>query len=119
MQTQVVHQRKVPIPWIPILVAALLVLGAVFAAQLALRDPETTVTTPIASVDLVSQQKAEMLEAGITGIGIAPHHGVLLDTNLSVAGPHPRVKFQAPDLGSLPRDPASEGGPRFRGHPLG
>jgi hypothetical protein len=43
MQTQVVHQRKQSLPWIPMIVAALLVAATAFGVQSALRDRGTTV----------------------------------------------------------------------------
>jgi hypothetical protein len=109
MQTAVVHQRKAYIPWIPMLVAALLVVASAFAVQLAIRDRGTTVAPP--STEQVDhgadQQKAAMAEAGITGVGVAPH-GVQTSGDLqSVSGPHPRTKFGASDgTQSDLRDPA-------------
>jgi hypothetical protein len=107
MQTQVVHQRKVYLPWIPMLVAALLVAGSALGIQLALRDRGTTVTPPsIATVDQgANQQKADMTAAGITGVGVAPHHGAVIGTDIpALSGPHPRVKFSEPE--TVPRDEA-------------
>jgi hypothetical protein len=109
MQTQVVHQRKAYVPWIPMLVAALLVAGSALTIQLALRDRGTTVTPPsITTVDQgANLQKAAMAEAGITGVGIAPHHVAISGTDVpTVSGPHPRVKFAAPK--AVPRDDALE-----------
>ena len=42
MQTQVVHQRKVSIPWLPALIAALVVAGIVLTTQLAIDRAGTT-----------------------------------------------------------------------------
>jgi hypothetical protein len=108
MQTAVVHQRKAYIPWIPMLVAALLVVASAFAIQLAIRDRGTTVAPPSTEqVDGAEQQKAGMAEAGITGVGVAPHGVHASDDLQSVSGPHPRTKFGASEgTQSDPRDPA-------------
>ena len=97
MQTQVVHQRKATIPWLPALIAALLVGGIVLTAQLAIdragttASPITVVPGNATSVDREADaQKAGMTEAGYTNIS-----GVKASTvgAAKTSGPHPRTKF--------------------------
>ena len=97
MQTQVVHQRKATIPWLPALIAALLVGGIVLTAQLAIDRAETTtpaITVVPGNATTVDReadaQKAGMAEAGYTNIS-----GVKASTVgvAETSGPHPRTKF--------------------------
>ena len=97
MQTQVVHQRKVSIPWLPALIAALVVGGIVLAAQLAIdrtgtNTPAITVVPgTVTTIDREADaQKAGMVEAGYTNVsGIeAPTVGAS-----KTSGLHPRTKF--------------------------
>jgi hypothetical protein len=139
MQAQVVHQRKATLPWIPMLIAALVVFATVAGVQLALRDrgsaPAVTVvddgTGPgvrdmgghgaariSAGEDVAAaSQKAAMVEAGVTSIsGIRGATDVVSGSG----GPHPRTKFGARvDTSGGASDGVREIGPRFRGHPLG
>jgi hypothetical protein len=142
MQAQVVHQRKATLPWIPMLIAALVVFATVAGVQLALRDrgsaPAVTVvddgTGPgvrdigghgaariSAGEDIAAaSQKAAMVDAGVTSIS-----GVrgVTDVLPWSGGPHPRTKFGAGAARVDPPSDVSEGvreiDPRFRGHPLG
>ena len=75
MQTQVVHQRKVSIPWLPALIAALVVGGIVLTAQLAIdrtgtNTPAITVVPgTVTTIDREADaQKAGMVEAGYTNV---------------------------------------------------
>ena len=97
MQTQVVHQRKVSIPWLPALIAALVVAGIVLTAQLAIDRAGTTAPAinvapgTVTTVDREADaQKAGMVEAGYTNIS-----GVDVSTVGAggTSGPHPRTKF--------------------------
>jgi hypothetical protein len=110
MQTQVVHQRKTTLPWIPMVLAALFVFGTVAGVQLALRDhgsaPAVTVvddgTGPgvrdvgghgaariaVGEEPGVGSQKAAMVEAGVTSLA-----GIATETPAFGGGPHPRTKF--------------------------
>ena len=97
MQTQVVHQRKATIPWLPALIAALLVGGIVLTAQLAIDRVWTTapaVTVVPGNGTTVDReadaQKAGMAEAGYTNIS-----GVKASMvgAAQPSGPHPRTKF--------------------------
>ncbi len=97
MQTQVVHQRKATIPWLPALIAALLVGGIVLTAQLAIDRAGTTapaITVVPGNATTVDReadaQKAGMAEAGYTNIS-----GVDASTvgGTKTSGPHPRTKF--------------------------
>jgi hypothetical protein len=54
MQTQVAHQRKANISWIPILVAALVVVATALSLQFAFRDRGSTVAPSIATVDQIT-----------------------------------------------------------------
>jgi hypothetical protein len=54
MQTQVAHQRKANIPWIPMLVAALVVVATALSLQFAFRDRGSTVAPSIATVDQIT-----------------------------------------------------------------
>jgi hypothetical protein len=54
MQTQVAHQRKAHIPWIPILVAALVVVATALTLQFAFRDRGSRVAPSIATVDQIT-----------------------------------------------------------------
>jgi hypothetical protein len=70
MQAQVVHQRKQNLPWIPMIVAALLVAATALGVQSALRDRGTTVgPTPIV---------VDMSVNGIAG----PTHGMHRPTDV-------------------------------------
>ena len=97
MQTQVVHQRKASIPWLPALIAALLVGGIVLTAQLAIDRAGTTapaitvapVTTTTADRE-VDAQKAGMAAAGYTNISGIDASRV---SGGQSSGPHPRTKF--------------------------
>jgi hypothetical protein len=105
MQAQVVHQRKQTLPWIPMLVAALLVAATAIGIQAALRDNGAVTAPSITSVEgsgvrdmgphgaaripsgedkAVSLQKAGMVDAGYTNVS-----GIQVDTS----GTHPRTKF--------------------------
>lgn len=104
MQTQVVHQRKATIPWLPALIAALVVGGIVLTAQLAIdragtNAPAITVVPGnAATVDREADaQKARMAEAGYTNIS-----GVEASTvgAAGASGPHPRTKFGGGSVGS-------------------
>jgi hypothetical protein len=127
MQTQVVHQRKQELPWIPILVAGLLVAATAAGVQVALRDRGTTVTPPaITSVDQgANLQKAGMTEAGVGNLSgstgatsdgwvdpatAAREGGGVASVGAfegQISGPHARVKYGAPEGGSAgSRDPA-------------
>jgi hypothetical protein len=97
MQTQVVHQRKVSIPWLPAAIAALVVAGIVLTAQLAIDRAGTTApaisVAPGAATTVdreADAQKAGMVEAGYTNIS-----GVDVSTvgAEGISGPHPRTKF--------------------------
>jgi hypothetical protein len=89
MQTQVVHRRKQTLPWIPMLVAAVLVAATTLGIQAALRDRGTVTAPTITSVEGpgvrgigahgaaripfdeskdIALQKAAMVEAGITSV---------------------------------------------------
>ncbi len=76
MQTQVVHQRKASIPWLPALIAALLVGGIVLTAQLAIDRAGTTAPaiTVVPGTTTISGVKASTVGA-------------------ATSGPHPRTKF--------------------------
>ena len=100
MQTQVVHQNKVGIPWLPALIATLVVAGIVFTAQLAIDRVGTTAPaitvapgTPTTVDRQGDAQKAGMVEAGYTNIS-----GVEASTvgAQETSGPHPRTKFGEP-----------------------
>jgi hypothetical protein len=118
MQTQVVHQRKATLPWIPMVLAALFVFATVAGVQLALRDRGTSApvvsvvdngTSPgvrnvgahgaarIAAVEEpgVASQKAAMVEAGVTSLS-----GIATETPAFSGGPHPRTKFGGSEDGS-------------------
>jgi len=90
MQTQVVHQPKATVPWIPALVAALLVFATAAGVQIALRDRGATVLTSVDDVtgpgvrdfgphgaaripageeNAAATQKAAMVQAGVTSVG--------------------------------------------------
>src|SRR5438445_11244604 len=95
MQTQVVHQRKASIPWLPALIAALLVGGIVLTAQLAVDRAGTTapaITVVPGNATTVDReadaQKAGMAEAGYTNIS-----GVKASTVAAAEPSHPRTKF--------------------------
>jgi hypothetical protein len=97
MQTQVVHQRKVSIPWLPALIAALVVGGIVLTAQLAIdrtgtTAPEITVVPgTTTTVDReANAQKAGMVEAGYMNVS-----GIEASTvgASKTSGLHPRTKF--------------------------
>jgi hypothetical protein len=77
MQTQVVHQGKASIPWLPALIAALLVAGIVVTAQLAIDRPGTTAPA-------VAVAPGTTTLSGVTASTVgAP----------KTSGPHPRTKF--------------------------
>src|SRR5262245_21683854 len=118
MQAQVVHHRKQTLPWIPMLVAALLVAATAIGIQAALRDRGTATVPSITSVEgpgvrgigphgsvrvttdvgaKESMQKVGMVEAGVTNIS-----GVVYRSQQATGGAHPRTKF----AGSSGRDPA-------------
>jgi hypothetical protein len=63
MQAQVVHQRKQGLPWIPMIVAALLVAATALGVQAALRDRGTTVGPPVTTID------QGILDPGVRSIG--------------------------------------------------
>ena len=99
MQAQVVHQRKVSIPWLPALIAALVVGGIVLTAQLAIDRAGTTapaitvVPQTATTVDREADaQKAGMVEAGYTNVS-----GIEASTvgASKTSGTHPRTKFGA------------------------
>ena len=81
MQSQVVHQHKAYIPWIPMLVAALLVVATALSIQLALRDRGTTVAPSIATVDQINDPGAGRMANHATdmqargGAAVLPHEG--------------------------------------------
>jgi len=118
MQAQVVHHRKQTLPWIPMIVAALLVAATAIGVQAALRDRGTATVPSITSIEgpgvrgigphgsvrvgsdlgaKESMQKVGMVEAGVTNIS-----GVVYRPQPATGGPHPRTKF----AGSAGRDPA-------------
>jgi len=124
MQTQVVHQRKATLPWIPMLLAALVVFATVAGVQLALRDrgsaPTVTVVDDVTGPGVrdvgghgaaripagedaaAASQKAAMVEGGVTSLS-----GIVSETSGFVGGPHPRTKFGGSgDGSSTGRDPA-------------
>jgi hypothetical protein len=97
MQAQVVHQRKASIPWLPALIAALVVGGIVLTAQLAIDRTGTTapaITVAPGTVTTVDReadaQKAGMVEAGYTNVS-----GIEASTvgATKTSGTHPRTKF--------------------------
>src|SRR6476660_8409081 len=97
MQAQVVHQRKLSIPWLPVLIAALVVGGIILTAQLAIDRTGTTapaitvVPGTLSTVDReANTQKAGMVEAGYTNVS-----GIEASTvgATKTSGLHPRTKF--------------------------
>ena len=119
MQTQVVHQRKATLPWIPMLIAALVVFATVAGVQLVLRDrgsaPTVTVVDdgngpgvrdigghgaariPVGEDAPAASQKAAMVEAGVTSISGL---GATDPAPMESGGPHPRTKFATGGSGS-------------------
>jgi negative regulator of sigma E activity len=70
MQAQVVHQRKQNLPWIPMIVAALVVAATALGVQSATRDRGTTVGPPVASIDQgANLQQTQITDAGVRSIG--------------------------------------------------
>jgi hypothetical protein len=89
MQAQVVHQRKQNLPWIPMIVAALVVAATALGVQSALRDRGTTVGPPVTSIDQgANLQQTEITDAGVRSIG---GHGPARITT----GEDPKVSSQA------------------------
>jgi hypothetical protein len=100
MQAQVIQQRKPSIPWLPALIAALVVGGIVLTAQLAIDRTGTTapaitvVPGTATTVDREADaQKAGMVEAGYTNVS-----GIQASTvgATKTSGLHPRTKFGGP-----------------------
>jgi hypothetical protein len=74
MQTHVVHQRKQSLPWIPMIVAALLVAATAFGVQSALRGRGTTIgPTPV------------VVDWSVNGIA-GPTHGMHRPTEVQARG---------------------------------
>lgn len=103
MQTQVVHQPRATIQWIPALIAALLLFATVAGVQIAFRD-RGTVAAPasVSSADDGALQKAQMAAAGVTNVSGV--EGVRAATDPAVVGAlggsHPRTKFGSSEGGS-------------------
>jgi hypothetical protein len=96
MQTQVVHQRKATIPWLPALIAALLVGGIVLTAQLAIDRAGTTAPaiTVVPGNATAVDREADAQKAGMAGAGYTNISGVEASTvGAATSGPHPRTKF--------------------------
>ncbi len=97
MQTQVVHQRKASIPWLPALIAALLVGGIVLTAQLAIDRAGTTAPaiTVVPGNATTVDREADAQKAGIAEAGYTNISGVDASTvgGTQTSGPHPRTKF--------------------------
>jgi hypothetical protein len=97
MQTQVVHQRKASIPWLPALIAALVVAGIALTAQLAIDRAGTTapaITVAPGTATTVDRE-ADAQKPGMVGAGYTNISGV--DASAvgagGTSGPHPRTKF--------------------------
>jgi hypothetical protein len=121
MQAQVVHHRRATLPWIPMLLAALIVFATVAGVQIALRGRGTSIPA-VSTVD----------DSG--GRSIGPHGAARIDSDTSkvwldptvaaregrgfgvayvdpaaegaAAGPHPRTKFGGSVSDGTGRDPA-------------
>jgi hypothetical protein len=97
MQAQVVHQRKVSIPWLPALIAALVVGGIVLTAQLAIDRTGTTAPaiTVVPGTATTVDREADAQKAGMVEAGYMNVSGIEASTvgASKSSGLHPRTKF--------------------------
>jgi hypothetical protein len=61
MSSQAVHQRRANLSWIPMLVAALVVVAIALSLQLALRDRGATVVPQVTTADQITEQGASRM----------------------------------------------------------